>query len=526
MRPAVLVSIVITLAAVQQVARADRELRVAVLGQGLQSSEFSTKHDDVTSFILHHVVESLVAYDDELAIAPMLAESWSVADAGRRYRFVLRDDVRFHNGRRMTASDVAWNWHRFRDPGRDWGSHCREWYDGSAQAYHRPVTIVSVTADDDANTVTFRLQSRNSMFLHHIASNHCISGIVHPESVDAAGQWQQAIGTGPYRLVEAGSEGSARLERFEGYTSRSEASSGLAGGKRASIDSLVFRPFASADTALVALKEGRVHFLHDLPFHKLEEVTGAADLKYVIQETPAWHQIIIQSRFDSLLNKLAMRKAIAHSLDPEALKQELFGAAVGVNHSAVASSSGYHRGIHDEGYLRDAATVEAWLKEAGYRGEALTIQASRTPYPLFYAVAEKAAEQLRKSGINARVEEVSWPEQDANYANNEYQLTSMTFSARTDPALMYSALVGQKSDHSWYLWEDNEAAALVSLATVESQPEKRRQLFDRLHEKMLDWAPTVGLFNYPRVHVMSTELTGYRPWALAYPRFWLAGPLE
>ena len=362
MRPAVLVSIVITLAAVQQVARADRELRVAVLGQGLQSSEFSTKHDDVTSFILHHV-----------------------------------------------------------------------------------------------------------------ASNHCISGIVHPESVDAAGQWQQAIGTGPYRLVEAGSEGSARLERFEGYTSRSEANSGLAGGKRASIDSLVFRPFASADTALVALKEGRVHFLHDLPFHKLEEVAGAADLKYVIQEMPAWHQIIIQSRFDSLLNKLAMRKAIAHSLDPEALTQELFGAAVGVNHSAVASSSGYHTGIHDEGYLRDAATVETWLKEAGYRGEALTIQASRTPYPLFYAVAEKAAEQLRKSGINAQVKEVFWPEQDANYANNEYQLTSMTFSARTDPALMYSALVGQKSDHGWYLWEDNEAAALVSLATVESQPEKRRQ---------------------------------------------------
>lgn len=126
MRPAVLVLMVITLAAVQQVARADRELRVAVLGQGLQSTEFSTKHDDVTSFILHHVVESLVAYDDELAIAPMLAESWSISDAGRRYTFVLRDDVRFHNGQRMMASDVAWNWNRFRDPGRDWGSHCRE----------------------------------------------------------------------------------------------------------------------------------------------------------------------------------------------------------------------------------------------------------------------------------------------------------------------------------------------------------------------------------------------------------------
>ena len=121
---------------------------------------------------------------------------------------------------------------------------------------------------------------------------------------------------------------------------------------------------------------------------------------------------------------------------------------------------------------------------------------------------------------------MSWPEQDANYANNEYQLTSMTFSARTDPALMYSALVGQKSDHSWYLWEDNEAAALVSLATIESEPEKRKALFDRLHEKMLDWVPTVGVFSYPRVHVMSTELIGYQSWALAYPRFWLAGPVE
>ncbi len=48
----------------------------------------------------------LVALDDQLKPLPELAERWEVEDGGSLYRFHLRRDVRWHDGRSFTSADV------------------------------------------------------------------------------------------------------------------------------------------------------------------------------------------------------------------------------------------------------------------------------------------------------------------------------------------------------------------------------------------------------------------------------------
>src|SRR5207247_9305858 len=48
------------------------------------------------------------------ALAPCLAESWSVSPDGLTYEFVLRRGVRFHNGDPLTAEDVKFSFERYR----------------------------------------------------------------------------------------------------------------------------------------------------------------------------------------------------------------------------------------------------------------------------------------------------------------------------------------------------------------------------------------------------------------------------
>src|SRR5215468_5262248 len=48
------------------------------------------------------------------AMAPSLAESWSVSPDGLTYEFVLRQGVRFHNGEPVTADDVKFSFERYR----------------------------------------------------------------------------------------------------------------------------------------------------------------------------------------------------------------------------------------------------------------------------------------------------------------------------------------------------------------------------------------------------------------------------
>ena len=58
----------------------------------------------------------LVAFDKNLSPVSDIAESWIISDDGLNYRFKLKKDVRFINGRRVIASDFKYSFERVLDP--------------------------------------------------------------------------------------------------------------------------------------------------------------------------------------------------------------------------------------------------------------------------------------------------------------------------------------------------------------------------------------------------------------------------
>src|SRR3989441_10856339 len=64
--------------------------------------------------ILYALHDALVKPMPGNAMAPSLAESWSVSKDGLVYEFVLRQGARFHNGDPVTADDVKFSFERYR----------------------------------------------------------------------------------------------------------------------------------------------------------------------------------------------------------------------------------------------------------------------------------------------------------------------------------------------------------------------------------------------------------------------------
>ena len=62
---------------------------------------------DVASTIGEHIFETLYAYDSSFVPQPMLAESDRLEDGGKTIIITLRQGVKFHNGKEMTAEDVV-----------------------------------------------------------------------------------------------------------------------------------------------------------------------------------------------------------------------------------------------------------------------------------------------------------------------------------------------------------------------------------------------------------------------------------
>ena len=133
-----------------------------------------------------------VGKDGHYDPAESLAYAYDVLDAGKRYRFHLRQGVQFQGGLgEMTAADAAWSLNRIHQPdtGSRWSSVFR--------AFDRAVEVDRYTVDVllkevDANLI-IRMFDRGSI----------VHSRQHWEAVGGAVQHKiRPIATGPYQLVD------------------------------------------------------------------------------------------------------------------------------------------------------------------------------------------------------------------------------------------------------------------------------------------------------------------------------------
>src|SRR5262245_48024170 len=135
-----------------------------------------------------HTYDSLAEFDRGLNIKPALATSWKVDKKG--VTFTLRRGVRFHNGKELTAADVVYSVTNMKNP--------------------PPPGSLTVAANVPATITGARALSKYQVRLDLSAPDARVPGFfawqrygpIVPEGLyDQVNVARQAIGTGPYRLV-------------------------------------------------------------------------------------------------------------------------------------------------------------------------------------------------------------------------------------------------------------------------------------------------------------------------------------
>src|SRR5688572_18819384 len=139
--------------------------------------------DATSERLIQLLFSSLVRRTREFSVEPDLALSWEIPNP-LTYIFHLRDDVTFHDGRSLTARDVAFTF--------------RSLLDGSIQTSKAGTfrLIESVESPDD-RTVVFKLREPFAPFLWNLTRGGI--GIIPDGSpADFA---RNPIGSGPFRFV-------------------------------------------------------------------------------------------------------------------------------------------------------------------------------------------------------------------------------------------------------------------------------------------------------------------------------------
>jgi 4-phytase/acid phosphatase/peptide/nickel transport system substrate-binding protein len=181
------------------------------------------------------IFDTLTSLDDNGKAVPSLALSWSSSEDYKTWTFILRPNVRFHDGTPYNAQAVAWNYARQKDP----KNHCR-------CAFYI-AGIDSVEAKDDL-TVVFHLRDPavNVPALLSIPSANNV--VQSPSAIQAKGDDynRNPVGTGPF-IVKSWMAGDRMvLERNPQYWNKGHPY----------LDRVVLRPLPDSQSRFASLVAG------------------------------------------------------------------------------------------------------------------------------------------------------------------------------------------------------------------------------------------------------------------------------
>lgn len=145
----------------------------------------------------------LVSFDPRLNLVPELAESWDIDPSGTVYRFHLRGNAKFHDGRPVTAQDLIYSWERAADPATQSDTVLTYLGDilGIAEMHAGQATSVRGLAAPDEHTLQVTIDAPKPYFL--LKLTYPTAFAVDRANVESGRDWyRHPNGTGPYRLTE------------------------------------------------------------------------------------------------------------------------------------------------------------------------------------------------------------------------------------------------------------------------------------------------------------------------------------
>ncbi len=443
-------------------------------------------------------------------LKPDLAESFKISPDGKTYTFKIRKDVKFHNGRKLTAEDIKYSIERAVNPKTESPGqgffHSIKGYDDMVAG--KATTLSGMTVVDPY-TLKIELSHPDATFLHVMAINFAFA--VPKEEVEKWGQdfGKHPVGTGAFMLKEWKLGQRVVYVRNPNYYKP-----GLP-----RLDKIIFEVGQEPTVALLRLQRGEVDILGDgIPPARFLQVKNDPKNAGMIIEGGQLHTgyISMNVRMKPFDN-VKVRRAVNMAINKKRICKIINNRAIPANQPLPPSMPGYDKNY--KGYPYNPAKAKALLKEAGYpNGFTTELYANNTdPNP---RIAQAIQRDLAEIGIKADLKTLAQSAVIA--AGGEPDQAPMIWSGGMawiadfpDPSNFYGPILGCGGavkggwNWSWYCNKkiDVRAEAADSLSDP-SKTEERNEMWRSIFIDIMKDAPWVPIFNEQRFTMRAKRLGG------------------
>ncbi len=430
------------------------------------------------------IFDGLTRLGPDGLLQPALANEW-VMEAPTRWRFALREDVRFSNGEPLDAEAVVATLEWLRSP------------EGQRTVIGTEIRSVIAAEARDRRTVVIHTDRPDAILPARLSSVMIVPPSLWRE-LGAEAFARQPVGTGPFRLV--------------GWTDRGRSAqlAAVPDSWRAPVlKELVLLGLPDSAVRVQALRSGEV----DLAVVDIDDTDFLVARGFAITHAPAMQVMALAFNTErerpTPVSDVRVRKALNLAIDREAIAGILLqGLAEPAGQPASRVTHGYAPEVPP--YPYDPERARALLAEAGYaQGLVLEIQVAEGNMPAASQIYQVIVQYLARVGVQARVQVRPFAAWLRDYLAGSVSAdlfglpwNSGPYNDVIRPLEYYSCLKRRP------FFCDPDIVPSIEAANVETDPERRLALLRELAADMHRLAPSLFVVEQIDLFAQDAALEG------------------
>jgi len=457
---------------------------------------------------LRSVYDTLVYFDPQTgAYVPGLAESWQISGDGLNYTFVLRRDVKFHDGTPFNADAVKSNISRILDPANN---------SAKAAQLLGPVKTVQV---HDVYTVSIILSEPYAPLMDGLSQPYL--GMASPQALstyDASTYQFHQVGTGPYRFVEYVVNDRLVLERNPDYLWGPQVVSNL--GVPA-VNRIVFRFYPDPPSRALALEGGDAQIMGEIPPADAKRLADSGAARIVPVPAPGQPLQFLINTTRKPTDSLAVRQALLLASDRQAIVQAIFQGYSPIAYGPLASTTEYFDPSVDGLYAPDPVQAVTLFNTSGLtdsngdgwrddQGKPVEIVLVVPPWGMAPDVAQLLKSQWENVlKVHIKIKQVaSFPMLSDEAKAGEYHLIALNFFGY-DPVVL-NAFYQSNGVRNWSHIADSALDKLLLSGQQEMDPARRKEIYAQIQRRIMDQAVVLPIRDYVNLNGIAVGVEGLR----------------
>jgi peptide/nickel transport system substrate-binding protein len=455
----------------------------------------NTVSDAVSNRIIGFMFDALVSTDKQNQIIPSVATSWKVENNSKRYTFFMRKDVKWHDGKPLTAHDVKFSFDMYL-------------HKDSINPYKGSINMIDKVTAKDNYTVVFDLKDPSPLFLYTVGQaiipKHKFPNGV--KSFNDSSFHRNPVGSGPYKFKEWKTAQRIVVTANKSYWDG-----------RPYMDTITMKILPDANVEVVNLLKGQVDFVESIDAKVVGQVTKNKNLKVVKYDTGRYDFIGLNVE-DPKFSDMRVRQALQYGLNRQAIVDRIMlkngVVASGPIHPLEApynkSVKPYPYDVKKANELLDAA---GWkMGNSGYRekgGKVFEIElAYNNGNKIRENIAKVAQQDWKKIGVKVTPRSWDFSIELEKIDSGEIDAYILAWTLGTNPdkyGLWHSSQIPANNNQRI---KDPVVDKIMEDFRKEPNAAKRNALYQQLHKILNEKAYSLWTHHPKGFAGMSKDLAG------------------